>query len=98
MIHTHRRDGCRCGGTLIPDGPRRFLPAAEMARCEKCGQVGVPYIPAPKTRSRPGESLSDSARAASVLSCDPPHSIQVSNHSHKVIRRLASEHQWVSTR
>ncbi len=52
MIHTHRRDGCRCGGTLIPDGPRRFLPAAEMARCEKCGQIGVPYIP-PKTRRGP---------------------------------------------
>ncbi len=87
MIHTHRRDGTRCGGTLIPDGPRRFLPAAEMARCEKCGQVGVPYIPAPKTRSRPGESLSDPARTASVLRMPLTESIQVSNRSHKVIGR-----------
>ncbi len=78
MIHTTQPNGTRCGGTLIP--------IAGVAGCPDCGQVGVPYIP-PKTRSRPGESLSDPARTASVLDCVAPRSIQVSNHSHKVIRR-----------
>ncbi len=61
MIHTSRFDGTRCGGALTPY--RRHDP--ELARCEECGQVGVPCLP-PKTRSRPGRSLSDSAKAASV--------------------------------
>ncbi len=83
MIHTTQSDGSRCGGKLIHVGPPF---ETDLRRCTKCGQVGVPYIP-PKTRSRPGESLSDPARAAMVPDCDPLRSIQVSNRSHKVIRR-----------
>ncbi len=92
MIHTTQPNGIRCGGTLIPRGSAvplgdKAFPAGELRRCPDCGLVGVPYIP-PKTRSRPGESLSDPVRAASVLSRDRlPRSIQVSNRSHKVIRR-----------
>ncbi len=83
MIHAHRRNGVRCGGTLI----HHVHYGQDHYRCTKCGQVGVPYIP-PKTRSRSGESLADPARTASVLSLvELSHSIQVSNHSHKVIRR-----------
>ncbi len=57
MIHTSRYDqtkDARCGGTLVPYGPWRSYPAADLHRCDRCGQIGVPYIPAPKTRSRPG--------------------------------------------
>ncbi len=88
MIHTSRFDGTRCGGKLFPHEARLIVTDEPwMVRCEECGQVGVPYI-AEKTRSRPGESLADPARAASVLSLDElPQSIQVSNRSHKVIRR-----------
>ncbi len=79
MIHTTQPNGTRCGGTLIPIG--------ELAGCPDCGQVGYPYIPAPKTRSRPGESLSDPARTASVLRMPLTESIQRTSRSHKVIRR-----------
>ncbi len=50
MIHTSRFDGTRCGGTLLPYGPRGFYPAADHRRCEECGQVGVPYIPTENTK------------------------------------------------
>ncbi len=53
MIHTSRFDRSRCGGELVPCGPWRSYPAADFHCCTKCGQVGVPCIPAPKTRSRP---------------------------------------------
>ncbi len=70
MIHTSRFNGTRCGGTLVPClTPWGLLKRPSLSRCIKCGQVGVPYI-AERTRSRPGESLSDPARAANVLSLD----------------------------
>ncbi len=70
MIHAHQfTNGTRCRGTLRPYVVRRHL-ISGWVRCTACGLVGIP-IPLPKTRSRPGESLSVSARAASVLSCDP---------------------------
>ncbi len=66
MIHTTQPNGTRCGGTLIPClTPWGSLMRPSLSRCIKCGQVGYPYIP-PKTRSRPGESLAESARAANV--------------------------------
>ncbi len=87
MIHTSRFDGTRCGGTLVPYGPKPLGHGAEHHRCPDCGQVGIPYIPAPKTRSRPGESLSDPARTASVLRMPLTESIPRTSRSHKVIRR-----------
>ncbi len=88
MIHTTQPNGGRCGGTLIPClTPWGSLMRPSLSRCIKCGQVGVPYIPAPKTRSRPGESLSDPARTASVLRMPLTESIPRTSRSHKVIGR-----------
>ncbi len=86
MIHTTQPNGTRCGGTLIPYGPWVSGLTADLHSCEECGQVGVPYIP-PKTRSRPGESLSDPTKTASVLRMPLTESIPRTSRSHKVIGR-----------